>query len=255
VGIGLQRRFAGILGADPDRVELEHVGLNHLSWERAVRVDGRDCLPELLGQHGEEVAAEVHVPLDLIRAVGAIPSYYLRYYYLTGEVLEHQRAHPSRAEEVMGIEAGLLDLYRDPTLDHQPELLEKRGGAFYSEAAAQLIASLHDGRGDLQIVDLRNEGAIPGLPDDAVVEVPAEVDQRGAHPVSLEPLAPEMMGLVEHTKAYERLTVRAATTGDRTVALKALMANPLVGDYAVAEPMLAALLEANRPHLPRFFPG
>ena len=254
VGIGMQRRFAGLLEVEPERVELEHVGLNHLSWEKAVRVDGRDRLAELLDRHGEAIAGEVHMPLDLIRALGAIPSSYLRYYYFTREVLGYQQTHPSRAEEVMDIEAGLLDLYRDPALDCKPKLLEERGGAYYSEAAAQLIASLHDGRGDVQIVDLLSDGAMPGVPHDAAVEIPAVIDREGAHPVALAPLAPEMLGLVEHAKAYERLTVEAAITGDRSIALKALMTNPLVGDYSVAAPLLNALLEANRPHLPRFFP-
>ena len=153
----------------------------------------------------------------------------------------------------MEIEAGLLELYRDPTLDEKPKLLEERGGAFYSEAAAALVASLHAGTGDVQVVNVRNGGAIPGLPDDDVVEVPARVDRGGAHPVATSPLAQEMLGIVQHAKAYERLTIDAAMTGDRTIARTALLANPLVGDYSVAAPLLDALLEANRSFLPRFF--
>ena len=154
----------------------------------------------------------------------------------------------------MEIERGLLDLYRDPNLNEKPKLLEERGGAFYSEAAAQLVASLHAGTGDVQVVDVRNDGAIPGLPDDAVVEIPARIDRDGAHPLPLAPLAPEMLGLVEQAKAYERLTVEAAMSGSRDTALKALLANPLVGRWRVAVPLLDALLDANRHHLPRFFP-
>ncbi len=251
VGIGLQRRLAAAFGVEPDRVELEHVGLNHLSWERAVRIDGVDRLPEILSDRIDLVTDEI--PAELIRALGAIPSYYLHYYYLTEEVLEHQRTSRTRAEEVMEIEAGLLEMYRDPHLAEKPALLEQRGGAFYSEAAAHLIASLNDGAGDVQIVDVRNDGALPDLADDAVVEVPARITKDGAQPLPLGPLAPEMLGLVQHVKAYERLTVQAAITGDRTVALKALMTNPLVRDYRTAAPLLDALLEANRQHLPRFF--
>jgi 6-phospho-beta-glucosidase len=254
VAIGFQRRFASLLEVPPDGVMLEHVGLNHLSWERAVVVDGRDVLPELLANHGEEIAEDIHAPVELIRTLEAIPSYYLRYYYFTNEVLEYQQTHPSRAEEVMAIEGGLLEMYRDPTLDVKPKLLEERGGAFYSEAAAELVASLYDGEGDDQVVNVRNDGALPGLPDDAVVEVPARIGRDGAQPLPQSPLTPEMLGLVQHVKAYERLTVRAAMSGDRGVALKALMTNPLVGDYAVAVPLLEAMLEASRPHLPRFFP-
>src|SRR6266511_3285992 len=220
VAIGFQRRLAAQLVVEPHCVELGHVGLNHLSWLRAVRVDGVDRLPELLAEHAEALAAEVELPVVLLRLLGAIPSSYLRYYYLTGEVLD-----------------------------------EQRGGAFYSEAAAQIVASLHAGTGDLQVVDVRNDGAIPDLPDDAVVEVPARVDAAGAHPLPQDPLPPELLGLVQQMKAYERLTVAAARGGDRALALEALLANPLVADYRVAVPLLDALLRASRGHLPRFFPG
>ena len=146
-------------------------------------------------------------------------------------------------------------MYRDPTLAEKPALLADRGGAFYSEAAAQLIASLHDGAGDVQVVDTLNGGAIPDLPDDAVVEVPAVIDRDGAHPLRQDPLEPSMRGLVQAARAYEQLTLEAALTGERSTALRALMANPLVGRWEVAAPLLQALLEANRQHLPRFFPA
>ena len=254
VAIGFQRRFAQRFGVEPERVELEHVGLNHLTWERAVRVDGIDRLPDLLATAPEELAAETGLPADLIVALGAVPSYYLSYYYLTSDKVEEQGAGRTRAEEVMEIERGLLELYRDPTLVTKPALLERRGGAFYSEAAAQLIASLHAGTGDVQVVDVRNDGALPDLPADAVVEIPARIDRDGAHPLALAPLAPEMRGLVEAMKAFEQLTIEAALSGDRNVALKALLANPLVPDLLVARPLLATLLESDRALLPRFFP-
>jgi 6-phospho-beta-glucosidase len=249
--------MAGLLGVAWEAVELEHVGLNHLSWERAVRVGGQNMLPDLLKRFVEEIASDVGLPPDLIRLLGVIPSYYLRYYYLTDEVLQEQRSgsHASRAAEVMAIEAELLEMYRDPALDRKPSLLERRGGAFYSEAAARLMASLSDGTGDVQIVDIRNEGAIPDLPDDAVVEIPARIDRDGAHPAPLPGLQPELAGLVEEAKAYERLTVEAATTGSRTAALKALVSNPLVPGYTAAAGLLDALLETNRVFLDRFFPG
>jgi 6-phospho-beta-glucosidase len=256
VAIGLQRRLAALLDADWERVALEHVGLNHLSWVRAVRIDDDDVLPDLLERFGDRIADEVGLPVALVRLLGAIPSYYLRYYYLADEVLNEQRSgsHASRAEEVMSIERELLDMYRDPALDTKPDLLSRRGGAFYSEAAVRLMASLQAGTGDDQVVDLRNDGAIPGLPSDAVVEIPARIDRAGARPSALSALPPEQLGMVEGTKAYEQLAVAAATTGSRTTALKALLANPLVPSYRVAVELLDALLEANRRFLPRFFP-
>jgi 6-phospho-beta-glucosidase len=234
-------------------VQLEHVGLNHLSWERKVTVDGTDRLPELIAHHADALAAETELPVDLIRLQRAVPSYYLRYYYFEKQVLEELRGGRPRAEEVMEIERGLLEMYADPALEVKPKLLEERGGAFYSEASAMLIESLYTDRGDVQVVNVRNEGAIPNLDDDAVVEVPCRIDASGATPLPLAPLAPEMHGLVQHAKAYERLAVQAAVSGDRRVAAQALMANPLVRQHDVAQPLLDALLGANREYLPRFF--
>jgi 6-phospho-beta-glucosidase len=263
VAIGFQREFAKRYGVDPDQVELEHVGLNHLSWERAIKVDGVDRLPEILaGAGADEISKWVGSPGELLRITGSIPSYYLKYYYRFDDVLREQLAgEHSRAAEVMDIEGELLDMYRNPHLDEKPKLLERRGGAFYSEAAAQLIASLHDDRGDIQVVDIRNgprpgeagPRAIPDLPDDAVVEVPARITREGATPLSLAPLSPDMLGLVQAMKAYEHLAVEAARSGDHAVALRALMANPLVARWSIASPLLDALLEANRRFLPRFF--
>ena len=255
--MGFQRQFARLLGVEPERVLLDHVGLNHLTWERAVMVEGEDRLPELIERSAGEIADHIGIPVALIHLLRAVPSYYLRYYYSTDEVLREQVSGTkrSRAEEVMAIERGLLDMYRDPDLAEKPALLEKRGGAYYSEAAAQLIASLHADTGDVQVVDVRNDGALPELPDDAVVEIPAKVGAEGARAERLDPLQPEMLGLVQQVKAYERLTVKAAIDGDREAALKALLANPLVARFNVARPLLDALLEANRAHLPRFFPA
>jgi 6-phospho-beta-glucosidase len=208
----------------------------------------------MLDADGDELAAHVGLPAEVVRAIGAIPSYYLRYYYLTDEVVRGQRDGQTRAAEVMDIEARLLELYRDQSLAVKPKLLETRGGAYYSEAAAQLIASLHDGAGDVQVVDVRNDGALPDLPADAIVEIPARIDRDGAHPLPLAPLAPELRGLVEEVKAYETLAVEAARTGDRRTALRALLANPLVRGRSNPPALLDALLEANRKHLPRFFP-
>jgi len=254
VAINVQRRFAERFGVDPEHVELEQVGLNHLSWVRKVKVDGDDRLPGLIERELDDLAAETHLSAELIGAIRAIPSYYLRYYYMTGEIVEAQRSgsEPSRAAEVMEIESGLLELYRDPTLAEKPELLERRGGAYYSEAAAQLVASLASGTGDVQVVNVRNDGAIPGLRDDDVVEVAATIDGDGAHPMRVEPLSEDMLALVQHAKAYERLTIAAATSADRSVALRALLANPLVPDYPTASALLGAIMEANREHLPRF---
>jgi 6-phospho-beta-glucosidase len=253
VAIGLQRHFARRFGVEPERISLDHTGLNHLSWERGVRLDGVDRLPDMLETDGASLADEVGMPLDILLRLRALPSYYLRYYYLFDEMLRHQREERTRAEEVMEIESRLLDLYRDPNLAEKPALLANRGGAFYSEAAAQLLASLYDGAGDVQVVNLRNDGALSELPEDAVIEGPARIGRGGAEPIEQAPMPDEMRDLVLRVKFYERATIRAARSGDRSLALEALASNPLVEGHADPEPLLDALLEANRHHLPAFF--
>jgi 6-phospho-beta-glucosidase len=255
VAIGFQRRMAALFGVPPDRVRLDHAGLNHLTWVRAVRVDGEDRLPELIDAHLDELTGLAHVPADLIRTLRAVPSYYLHYFYCTDSAVAAQRTGPRRAEEVLDIERQLLTRYADPTLDRKPELLERRGGAYYSEAAAALVTSLLTGDGGHHYVDVRNHGTLPGLPDGAVVEVPATVDATGAHPVKVAPLAPEALGLVQAITAYETLTIDAARTGDRRTALRALLANPLVRQWELAVPLLDDLLATDAAHLPRFTPA
>lgn len=253
VAIGFQRRFAARFGVAPEAVEIEQVGLNHLTWIRAVRVAGVDRLPEILDGAIDELADDLRMPVERLRSLRAIPSYYLRYYDDEATVVAEARAGLTRAEEVIEIERELLALYRDPALAEKPALLEERGGAFYSEAAAELIASLHDGRGDVQVVDVRNDGTLPGLADDDVVEVPARIDREGAHPLPQAALSAGPAELVARVKRYERLAVEAARTGDRAIAREALVTNPLAGGEALVDELLGAILTSNRRWLPRFF--
>ena len=256
VGIGFQRRLAGMFGVEPERVRLGHAGLNHLSWIRSVQVDGVDRLPELLApERAAELAEEVRLPPELLTTLGAVPSYYLHYYYCTDDELRRQRAGEHRAERVLEIERELLTMYADPALDRQPELLTQRGGAYYSEAAAALVTSLLTGDGAHHYVNLRNGGLIAGLGAQDVVEVAAVVDRDGAHPLPVPPLPPEQLGLVQAATAYEVLAGEAARTGDRAVALRALVANPVVRQWEPARAVLGALLEAHAEHLPLFARG
>ena len=252
VAIGFQRAIAGQLGVEPHRVLIDQVGLNHLTWVRAVRVDGKDVLPDLLAEHGDELAEMVELPRALLERLGAIPSYYLHYFYLHDEILDRQRTGKPRAAEVAEIERDLLELYRDPNLTTKPALLEKRGGAYYSEAATQLVASLATGDGDIQVVDVRNNGTLAGLADDDAVELPARIKTTGPTPIPQAPLAPEMLGLVQHVAAYERLAAQAAVTGDRDLVYKALLAHPLIGQVPQVDELTETLLAAGRAHLPQF---
>jgi 6-phospho-beta-glucosidase len=251
VAIGFQRSFARHLGVEPEDVVVDQVGLNHLTWIRAVHHGGRDVLPELMARHGEAIAEQAALPLRLVEDLGVVPSSYLQYFYRHDAVLAEQLAGEPRASVVAEIERGLLELYRDPTLEEKPALLEQRGGAYYSEAATGLVASLVSGDGAVHEVDVRNDGTLAGFADDDVVEVPARVEQGRIVPLPQEPLAPELQGLAQHMAAYERLAARAAVTGDSALARKALLAHPLVGQHPLNEELAQRMLDAELSRRPQ----
>ncbi|MEV0289508.1 6-phospho-beta-glucosidase [Kribbella sp. NPDC050820] len=250
VAIGFQRRFASLLGVEPEQVSLDHVGLNHLTWERAVRVNGEDVLPKLLADHAASLADTLKLPADLLQQLGVVPSYYLRYFYAHDEVVQESLTRPSRAAEVAALEEQLLSLYADPLLDEKPALLEQRGGAYYSEAAVALASSLLNDTGDVQVVNTLNSGTLPFLPDDAVIEVPAVVGASGARPLPVAPVEPLYGGLISHVTAYEDLALEAALKGGAKRVFNALLAHPLVGQVSIARELTDRLLAHNSAYLP-----
>jgi 6-phospho-beta-glucosidase len=250
VAIGFQRRFAHTLGVAPGEVRLGHVGLNHLTWERSVHVRGEDVLPRLIAEHAEGLAADIGLPPVLLRRLGAVPSYYLRYFYAHDAVVAEQLAAPSRAEEVAAIEERLLTMYADPALSEKPRLLEERGGAYYSEAAVDLVASLSADRGDVQVVNVRNGDRLPFLPPEAVIEVPARVTAAGAAPLPVDPVEPLYAGLIAHVTAYEELAIEAALKGGVDRVTDALLAHPLIGQVSTATDLAGRLVAANAAYLP-----
>ncbi|WP_069743798.1 6-phospho-beta-glucosidase [Streptomyces sp. EN23] len=253
VAIGFQRKFARLLEVEPGQVHLDHVGLNHLSWELGVRLggpDGENVLPKLLAEHGDTIADDLHMPRQIIDRLGVVPSYYLRYFYAHDEVVRELGTKPSRAAEVAAMEKELLEMYGDPALDEKPELLAKRGGAFYSEAAVDLAASLlGDGGSPVQVVNTYNNGTLPFLADDAVIEVQARVGRDGATPLAVPALDPLYAGLIANVTAYEDLALEAALRGGRDRVFKALLAHPLIGQYEYAEGLTDRLIAHNREHL------
>ncbi|MFI9646084.1 6-phospho-beta-glucosidase [Streptomyces sp. NPDC052040] len=253
VAIGFQRKFAALLGAAPAEVHLDHVGLNHLTWETGVRLggpEGENVLPKLLAEHGDAVAGDLRLPRSLIDRLGVVPSYYLRYYYAHDEVVAELRGRPSRAAEVAAMERELLRMYRDPALDEKPALLARRGGAYYSEAAVDLAASLLTGGGTpYQVVNAYNRGTLPFLPDDAVIEVQAAVGPQGPVPLPVPAVDPLYAGLMAQVTAYEELALEAALHGGRDRVFRALLAHPLIGQYSSADALTDRLIAHNREHL------
>ncbi|MEU5819777.1 MULTISPECIES: 6-phospho-beta-glucosidase [Streptomyces] len=253
VAIGFQRKFARLLDVAPGEVHLDHVGLNHLTWETGVRLggpQGENVLPRLIAEHGDAIADDLHMPRAIVDRLGVVPSYYLRYFYAHDEVVRELGTKPSRAAEVAAMEKELLAMYGDPALDEKPALLAKRGGAFYSEAAVDLAAALLGGGGSAhQVVNTYNNGTLPFLPDDAVIEVQAKVDGTGATPLAVPALDPLYAGLIANVTAYEDLALEAALRGGRDRVFKALLAHPLIGQFEYAEALTDKLIAHNREHL------
>lgn len=244
--------IAGLLDADPTRVRLDYVGLNHLSWVRGVELDGRDVTDDVIERAIKEEMLPEFAP-EYLRALRMLPSYYLDYYVNTDRVLCEQRAATrTRGEIVLEVERELLALYQDESLVSKPPQLEQRGGAHYASAAIALLRAMESDAGDVQIVNTANGGAIPDLPEDAVVEIPCVVDRTGARPIPAGPMPPEIRGLVQAVKAYEQLTIRAAVDGDDRVALLALTAHPLVPSFDAARRLWHDIRRENAEFLRRF---
>lgn len=259
----LRRTVAAALNMDVDRISLDVVGLNHLSFAR-VFVDGTDVTPAVLGlddrvpaavKNHPEVPATRYGP-ELTAALGRVPSDYLKYYWQGRRMLEQQRAavasgQGTRADHLLRLEPAIFEHYRGTSLELPPDLSE-RGGAYYSTVAVELLTALALNRPTESVVNVQNGTVLPELPADAVIEVSALIDGRGARAVAAGPLPRVVAGLVRQVKAYESLTIDAALTGSKSMALAALMANPLVPDQEVAEALLADILESHRALLPRF---
>jgi 6-phospho-beta-glucosidase len=256
--MGMVERLGEALGEqiDPDRAVLNTLGLNHLTWHRGFTVDGEEMWPRLFQSYLEEARADPHPEWDVptLETLGMIPNYYVQYFYYTDKKLKAQEKWPpSRADEVMEIEKDLLREYADPALTEPPADLMKRGGAYYSTLATQLINAHYNDLGQVHVVNVRNSGAVQSWPEDWVIELPARVDRQGVHPLPAEPLPPACFGLVAQVKMYELLTVEAAVHGDRKAAYQALLAHPLGPRADQVQAALDDLLETNRPYLPQFF--
>jgi 6-phospho-beta-glucosidase len=240
----------------PERGQLKTLGLNHLSWHRGFTLDGEDVWPQVMEALMADLRRDREPEWDVrtVEALGMLPNYYLQYYYYTGRKLAGQQLWPpSRAEEVMAVEADLLREYADPALVEPPADLMKRGGAYYSTVATALLDAHYNDTGETHVVNVRHDGAVAGWPPDWVLELPCRVDRSGVHPLPAEPLPPVCFGLLAHVKAYELLTVEAAVKGDRRAAYQALLAHPLGPLADQVEEVLDDLLNTHRAYLPRFW--
>lgn len=240
---------------EDDRAVLNTLGLNHLTWHRGFTVDSEDMWPMIFTAYLDSFKSEAEPEWDMptVESLGMIPNYYLQYFYYTDKKLEEQKQWPpSRAEEVMEIEKDLLRDYSNPDLTEPPEDLMKRGGAYYSTLATQLINSHHNNLGQIHVVNTRNNGAVQEWPSDWVLELPAKVDRSGIHPLPADPLPPVCFGLVAQVKMYELLTIEAAVHGDRNALFQALLTHPLGPSADKVQEVMDDMLKTNAEWLPQF---
>lgn len=238
--------------------EIEYVGLNHLSWITGIRRSGKDYLKDALDQ-GINSDAMKNIPAsgfdtELIQTVGAIPNSYLEYYYFKDKKLKMlKEAEKCRGEVCMEIEENLLSIYSDSKLHVKPELLNKRGGAMYSEAAISLVDAIYNDKQEVHVVNILNNGAVDFMDDSDAVEISAVIGKDGPKPIKVENFQNKHIIELMHTvKAYERHTVEAAIKGDEKEAMRALLINPLLGDYNTAKACFEELKEAHKKYLPQF---
>ena len=245
-----------LLEVEPDRAELDTLGLNHLSWHRGFRVDGEDVWPQVLSKQLSDIRTEpdeADWDAGTIESLQMIPNYYLSYFYYTEKRIAQQADWPpSRAEQVMAIEGNLLEQYADPNLTRPPADLMKRGGAYYSTVATRLLNAHYNDLGEIHVVNVPHGGAVNGYPSDWVLEMPCRVSQTGIEPIPTEPLPLACYGLLAQVKAYELLVVEAAVHGDRNAAYQALLTHPLGTSADRVAAVLDEMLEVNRAYLPQF---
>lgn len=250
---GLEKRFGQKV--EPHRGELNTLGLNHLTWHRGFKLDGEEIWPQVLGEYLDELkkSKEPEFPVELIKTLQMIPNYYLHYFYDTQHMLDEQNQWPpSRAEEVIALEKVLLCDYANTALTEPPASLMDRGGAYYSTAATQLLNSHFNDLGEIHVANVAHHGAVPGWPEDWVLEMPCKVDRAGVHPLPAEPLPEVCYGLIAQVKSFEILTAKAAVTGDRDVLYEAMLAHPLGPAIKQIKPVMEDLLETHKIYLPEF---
>jgi 6-phospho-beta-glucosidase len=258
VPIGATMRILKSFPGDiaPERGELKTLGLNHLSWHRGFTIDGEDVWPQVIESYIQNLRdnpAEADWDVELIESLQMMPNYYLQYFYYTDKKMkEQEKWPPSRAEQVMAIEADLLRLYSEPDRSQPPADLMKRGGAYYSTVATQLLNAHYNDLGETHVVNVPHRGAIPGYPEDWVLEMPAKIRRSGIEPIPAEPLPLACFGLIAQVKSYELLTVEAAVHGNRDAAYQALLTHPLGPSADKVEVVLNDMLEINKAYLPQF---
>lgn len=263
--VGMKKAFAGYLDVPYEDIEIELLGLNHHDFATDVFVNGESRMDEIIDIYTEKNSDAVTMKnidagkyiFEFIRATRSIPNGYFKYYFNTEELLldyqEKLKQNTVRAEEVKRIEAELLEKYKDQNLAEKPKELELRGGAYYSLAACELINSIYNDKGDIQYVNTLNGDAIENFDSEYVIEAACKITKDGPKPIKIGKGDYKLMGTINAIKSFELMTVEAAVTGDRDLAIAALCLNPLVPSERKAVEVFDKLLEAHKEYLPNFF--
>ncbi|WP_321826049.1 6-phospho-beta-glucosidase [Clostridium butyricum] len=263
VPIHMKMDIVSMLDVDSKDVFIEYVGLNHLVWGRNVWYKDENVTKKVIEKLKDGASltmkniSDLKWPKEFLDALGMVPCPYHRYYYMTDRLLKEEKEASetigTRAEQVKKIEEKLFEIYKNTELNTKPVELEKRGGAYYSDAAVSLISAIYNDKKDIHTVNIKNNGTIKGIPDDSVIEVNCIVDKRGATPLALKsPVEQKILGLIQSVKAYEILAVEAAVHGDKNAAIMALANNPLIPSIDTAIKLFDELYELNKEYLPQF---
>ncbi|MBO1581794.1 6-phospho-beta-glucosidase [Bacillus sp. XF8] len=264
VPFNMHMSISKMLGVEMERVHIDFAGLNHMVFGTHVYVDDQEVTEkvlEMLGNPAIQMTMKNIAPLPwnsrFLKALGVVPCPYHRYYYKTKNILDEEleafKSGKTRAEIVKKLEEDLFDLYKDEKLDIKPPQLEKRGGAYYSDAACNVISSIYNDKKDIQVLNVQNKSAITEIDYDSAVEVSCIVTKNGPVPITMGKLPVQVQGLIQQIKSFERVGAEAAVTGSYDKALLALTINPLIPSDDLAEVVLQKLLEAHKEYLPRFF--
>lgn len=263
VPVIMQKGVARTLDTSENKVVMQVAGLNHMIWARKILLDGKDRLPFVINEiiSGNDQLVPQNIPpfawpKDLLSKMGMIPCAYLRYYYMSEDIMSQElneaKGEGTRAEIVKALEERLFELYSDPELNYKPKELEKRGGQYYSDAACELMSAIYNDKRTLMHINTRNDGAIQGLPDDCVVEVTSLITKSGPLPLNVPPFPMDTLRLLQLMKEFEILTVEAAVTGDINLATRALILNPLVKTGTLLDEALKETVQMNLDFMPQF---
>lgn len=264
VPFNMHMSISNMLGVEMERVHIDFAGLNHMVFGTHVYVDDQEVTEkvlEMLGNPAIQMSMKNIAPLPwnprFLKSLGVVPCPYHRYYYKTKNILDEEleafKSGKTRAEIVKKLEEDLFELYKDEKLDMKPPQLEKRGGAYYSDAACNVISSIYNDKKDIQVLNIQNKGAINEIDYDSAVEVSCIVTKNGPVPLTMGKLPIQIQGLIQQIKSFERVGAEAAVTGSYDKALLALTINPLIPSDDLAEAVLQKLLEAHKEYLPQFF--